>query len=152
MHWTRVADLVHQRRVFLTGGQAYVPVREQFTLVLAEFSSRLLRSLEATSRALPRMDEDDRLVPVLEHLSMAFLSGVTNQYTPKPEDAMELVTADMVDELAKRHFPACMRHLHDSLRKNKHLKHFGRLQYSLFLKVRQPFPFALSAHGLSMIL
>lgn len=116
-------------------GHAYVPMREQFSLVLAEFSSRLIKSLEATSRALPRLDEDDRLVPVLEHLSMAFLSGVTSQYTPKPEDVQELVTAEMVDELAKRHFPACMRHLHDTLRRSKHLKHFGRLQYSLFLKV-----------------
>ncbi len=27
-----------------------------------------------------------------------------------------------------------MRHLHESLRKEHHLKHFGRLQYGLFLK------------------
>lgn len=133
--WTRVPDLINQRRVFLHAGRAYVPHREQFTLILAEFSARLTRSLEATSRALPRLDEDDRLIPVLEHLSMAFLSGVTSQYTPKPEESGELVTADMVDDLAKRHFPACMRHLHDSFRKHKHLKHFGRLQYNLFLKV-----------------
>ena len=27
-----------------------------------------------------------------------------------------------------------MRHLHESLRKDHHLRHFGRLQYGLFLK------------------
>ena len=137
VHWTRVADLVNQRRVFLAGGQAYVPVKEQFSLVLAEYTSRLNKALEDTSRALPRLDEDDRLLPVLDHLSISFLAGVTSQYTLKPEGEVggELITAEMIDELAKRHFPACMRTLHDSLRDKKHLKHFGRLQYNLFLKV-----------------
>lgn len=41
----------------------------------------------------------------------------------------------MIDELARKHFPMCMRNLHDNLRKDKHLKHAGRLQYTLFLKV-----------------
>jgi DNA primase large subunit len=27
-----------------------------------------------------------------------------------------------------------MRHLHESLKQNHHLKHYGRLQYNLFLK------------------
>ena len=40
----------------------------------------------------------------------------------------------MVDELARESFPPCMRHIHDSFRKNHHLKHYGRLYYSLFLK------------------
>lgn len=46
------------------------------------------------------------------------------------------VKKDMVDELARRHFPACMRNLHGRLRGDRHLKHQGRLQYTLFLKVR----------------
>lgn len=28
----------------------------------------------------------------------------------------------------------CMRHLHEALKQNHHLKHYGRLQYWLFLK------------------
>lgn len=42
----------------------------------------------------------------------------------------------MIDELSKRHFPLCMRNMHDHLRKERHLKYQGRLQYGLFLKVR----------------
>ena len=43
------------------------------------------------------------------------------------------MTARNVDNLSQ-HFPMCMTHLHRSLRRDSHLKHFGRLQYTLFLK------------------
>jgi len=46
------------------------------------------------------------------------------------------VTAEMIDDLARKHFPLCMRMLHNNLREDSHLKHQGRLQYGLFLKVR----------------
>lgn len=48
VHWTRVAELVEKRRVFLSGGTAWVPMREQVTLVVAEFQSRLSRDLEVS--------------------------------------------------------------------------------------------------------
>ena len=41
----------------------------------------------------------------------------------------------MVDELAQKDFPLCMRVHHERLRREQHLKHFGRLEYGLFLKV-----------------
>jgi len=36
--------------------------------------------------------------------------------------------------MARQHFPPCMFSLHSALRNNHHLKHYGRLQYGLFLK------------------
>lgn len=42
-------------------------------------------------------------------------------------------TAANIDNLSQ-HFPACMSNLHRSLRRDAHLKHYGRLQYTLFLK------------------
>lgn len=45
------------------------------------------------------------------------------------------MTAEMVDDVAKRHFPPCMRHLYEKLKGEHHLKHFARLQLGLFLKV-----------------
>ncbi|KAJ5121804.1 DNA primase large subunit [Penicillium atrosanguineum] len=98
--WEKVPELVERRSVYMRRGKAYVPGREQLSMIMAEFTARLERSLELTSRALPRLDEDDRLTPILNHLSKNFGS------------------AD----------------LHMNLRKNHHLKHFGRLQYTLFLK------------------
>lgn len=44
--WERVPDLVDGRRVFLKAGKAYVPSREQTSMIVAEFTGRLERALE----------------------------------------------------------------------------------------------------------
>jgi DNA primase large subunit len=46
VEWEKVPELVEQRRILLKRGMAYVPVREQMSLVLAEFSKRLDQALE----------------------------------------------------------------------------------------------------------
>lgn len=89
---------------------------------------------QATARALPRLDEDSRILPILDHLSQGFIAGVPSEYA-SAEESGDAVTAEMIDEMSRKHFPMCMRNLHDTLRKERHLKHYGRLQYGLFLKV-----------------
>lgn len=86
-----------------------------------------------TARALPRLDEDDRLTPILNHLSKNFITPDSSYMsnTAAPDGAN--ISAGNIDSLSQ-HFPACMSHLHRSLRRDAHLKHFGRLQYTLFLK------------------
>ncbi|KAF3063693.1 putative DNA primase large subunit [Daldinia childiae] len=131
--WERVPDLVESRRVLLKAGKAYVPSKELPSMVTAEFTKRLDRSLELTARALPRLDEDDRLTPILDHLSKNFVTPDaayigTSSAVPGAE-----ITARNIDNISS-HFPLCMQHLHRSLRRDAHLKHFGRLQYTLFLK------------------
>jgi DNA primase large subunit len=44
--WERVPELVSQRKVLLKRGMAYVPAREQTSLVVAEFTKRLDEQLE----------------------------------------------------------------------------------------------------------
>lgn len=46
--WMKVPELVEGRRVLLRGGWAYVPGREQMSMVLAEFTARLDRALEVS--------------------------------------------------------------------------------------------------------
>lgn len=153
VRYTRVSDLVERRKVLLKGGWAYVPTREQSSIVFAEFQTELQKALEVrvssipitlithghvaqlTAKHLPRLDEDNRLVPILNHLSQGFLAGISSEWG-NPEGSGEDVRADMVDDIARKHYPMCMRNLHENLRRDRHLKHFGRLQYGLFLKVR----------------
>ncbi|KAG6845447.1 hypothetical protein H0H87_009355 [Tephrocybe sp. NHM501043] len=134
--WTRVPDLVEKRRVFLRGGWAYVPGKEQSSIVFEEFEVQLNRALQLTARSLPRLDEDTRIMPILDNLSQGFLAGVPSEWVGAGEITnADGIKAEMVDDLAKKHFPMCMRTIHDNLRRDHHLKHFGRLNYGLFLKV-----------------
>ena len=131
--WTRVPELVEHRSIFLRKGKAYVPMREQTSMIMTEFSNRLEKALELTSRALPRLDEDDRLSPILNHLAKNF---ATPDAAFADSDAAlpgAPINASSIDNLSQ-HFPLCMKNLHNTLRQNSHLKHFGRLQYTLFLK------------------
>ncbi|KAH6720305.1 eukaryotic and archaeal DNA primase, large subunit-domain-containing protein [Leptodontidium sp. MPI-SDFR-AT-0119] len=131
--WERVPELVENRRVFLKAGKAYVPGREQLSMVVAEFTGRLDKALEMTSRALPRLDEDDRLTPILAHLSNNFTTPDANYSSSSTSLPGADISARNVDALSSS-FPLCMQNLHRSLRRDAHLKHYGRLQYSLFLK------------------
>ncbi|CCG83107.1 DNA primase large subunit [Taphrina deformans PYCC 5710] len=128
--WTKVPDLIAMRKVYLHAGMAYVPVSEQFSLISAEYANRLVAALELTARALPRLDEDDRLIPILTHLSKGF---VAPEYTSSADANSAAVTAAQIPTLAA-HFPLCMRVMHDNLQYQHHLKHTERLQYGLFLK------------------
>ena len=50
------------------------------------------------------------------------------------KDGETRISLANIDFLAKQSYPPCMLSLHGALRGNHHLKHFGRLQYGLFLK------------------
>ncbi|KAG1891281.1 DNA primase, large subunit [Suillus subluteus] len=119
VRWTQVPDLVNKATCPAKDGWAYVPSKEQLSI--------------STARSIMRMDGDTRLTEILNHMSRGFVAGVASEYSgPTTGDE---IRADMVDDLAKRHFPLCMRNLHECLMRDRHLKHFGRLQYGLFLKV-----------------
>jgi DNA primase large subunit len=81
------------------------------------------------------LDEDTRIIPLLNNLSQGFLSGANFDWSSSAAASGDGLTADMVDEMAHKHFPLCMRYQHEELRKRKHLPHFSRLEYGLFLKV-----------------
>lgn len=47
--WEKVPGLIEDRRVFLKAGKAYVPSREQLSMVVAEFTNKLDKALEVCS-------------------------------------------------------------------------------------------------------
>ncbi|KAJ3414082.1 hypothetical protein HDV05_007116 [Chytridiales sp. JEL 0842] len=129
----QVLSLVGRRAIIVRKGFAYVPEKEQAVLVTNAFKEHLQAALVATARALPRMDEDDRLIPVLNSIARqcasrdygSTLSGAANG----------VIQAAEIDALSSQgHFPLCMSNLQTHLKADGHLKHVGRLQFGLFLK------------------
>jgi DNA primase large subunit len=131
--WSRVPELVEQRRVLVKKGKAYVPMREQTSMIMHEFTNRMDERLRVISRGLPRLNEEDRIFPILEHLAKNFAAPDAGFADSDSSLSGATINAQNVDALSQ-HFPLCMKHLHNTLRQNSHLKHYGRLQYSLFLK------------------
>ncbi|ELU03587.1 hypothetical protein CAPTEDRAFT_219114 [Capitella teleta] len=125
-----VLELVRGRKVYLEGGYAYVPQDELVVIVLASFREHLSHALAITSRAVPAMEEDGRLLKLLKNIHSLYLG---NDYSTAKK-ANSAVTADMINGLSKQSFPPCMQNLHRGLKEEHHLKHWGRLQYGLFLK------------------
>lgn len=66
---------------------------------------------------------------------MGFMAGITSDYTFASTADGEAITAEMIPELSVQSFPLCMRNMQDVLKASRHLKHEGRQQYGLFLKV-----------------
>lgn len=56
----QVLELISRKAVLLKDGWAYVPESERILLVMNAFKASLLKGLEETAKALPRMEEDDR--------------------------------------------------------------------------------------------
>ncbi|XP_016123202.1 DNA primase large subunit-like [Sinocyclocheilus grahami] len=82
-----------------------------------------------TARSLPAVQSDERLQPLLSHLSHAY---VGQDYSIQKN--IGKISLEQIDALSGKSFPLCMRHLHKALRENHHLRHGGRMQYGLFLK------------------
>ncbi|XP_041044576.1 DNA primase large subunit isoform X3 [Carcharodon carcharias] len=81
------------------------------------------------SRSLPVIQSDERLQPLLNHLSHAY---VGQDYSVQKN--IGKISLEQIDSLAAKSYPPCMRQLHKALRDNHHLRHGGRMQYGLFLK------------------
>ncbi|XP_015672423.1 DNA primase large subunit, partial [Protobothrops mucrosquamatus] len=122
-------DLVRVRKVYLLGGYACVPQQDFVTIVLNNYRTKLSKALALTARSLPIVQTDERLQPLLNHLSHAYVGPDYNI-----EKAMGKISLEQIDALSVKSFPLCMRQLHKALRDNHHLRHGGRMQYGLFLK------------------
>ncbi|XP_008428058.1 DNA primase large subunit [Poecilia reticulata] len=122
-------DLVRTRKVYLKEGYAYIPHNEIVTIVLNDFRTRLSKALALTARSLPAVHSDERLQPLLNHLSHSYLG---QDYSVQKN--VGKISLEQIDSLAGKSFPLCMRQLHQALRDQHHLRHGGRMQYGLFLK------------------
>lgn len=97
------------------------------------FRQNLSQALTAASQIFDGVVAGDvRVGPLLKNLSKQFVGADFSQRQTQSLD--KLSTPEQVAAAAPTHFPLCMRHLHNGLLREHKLKHWGRLQYTLFLK------------------
>ncbi len=130
-----VTDLIANRTVFLKNGYAYLLSSQTLTLVVNEFSKKLQASLVKTSYIFPRLDEDDRLLPILNHLSSNYTSlEYQPEYSIAGGEVSDINAESVTSAPIMKHFPLEMRVLMKALMRENHLKYLGRTQLTLFLK------------------
>ncbi|NXC82263.1 PRI2 primase, partial [Cercotrichas coryphoeus] len=122
-------DLFRARKVFIKDGFAYVPFKEIDVIVLNNYRTKLSKALALTARSLPSIQSDERLQPLLNHLSHSYVGP---DYSVQKNTGK--ISLEQIDALSVKSFPLCMRQLHRALRDSHHLRHGGRMQYGLFLK------------------
>lgn len=111
-------------------GYLYVHRRHLSVLICRKFRSMLSDALDATHEALHDKERDDRLTPLLSALTRRTANDEYNARVATKES----IRLEDIDELARLHYPPCMRTHHRELRSKHHLQHTGRLHYGLFLK------------------
>ncbi|SCV01167.1 LAME_0G14510g1_1 [Lachancea meyersii CBS 8951] len=130
-----VADLVGSRQVFIKKGFAYLPQFQQLNHIANEFSNMLSTALIKTSQNIPRLNEDDRLLPILHHLSSGYdASNFLQQDQYGQASQGEVNSTSVYSAKIVENFPLCAKNLINGLRTTHHLRYQARQQLSFFLK------------------
>lgn len=128
VHFTAVPDLIRTRRCFVKSGYAYVIAQDFVSIVAGLHEANIENGLTAAAKALPDLDNDERLTNLLKTLHTSYTG---KDYVVGTKGSIPI---ESIDQLSKKSFALCMRQCHETLRTKHHLKHNGRLQYGLFLK------------------
>jgi DNA primase large subunit len=127
--FTQALDLVQHRQVFVNKGMAYIPESKLLPLVTARFRTNLSRQLLALN-AVPITPELQRTQGFLKNV--VTVDTIKDEYLDAATNGVRLTAQNVPAHL--KHMPLCMAQLQMALKKENHLKHWGRLQYGLFLK------------------
>ena len=132
--FTRVLDLVAQRKVFLRHGFAFVPVSLVNSLITSTFESELLAGLSKAKAALSMIEGDERFTPLLAHVRskltrLLVWQGRTTELPPHVT-----LNFNSIDTTAKESFPMCMLSIHQKVTGEGSLDYTAWLHYSTFLK------------------
>lgn len=129
--FTQALDLIQHRQVFIKKGMAYIPESKLLSLVTAKFRTNLSRQLALLS-AVPSTPSLQRTAGFLKNVATVHTQQDDYLQDKSGVDGFKLTANNVPTHL--KHMPLCMAQLQIALGKEKHLKHWGRLQYGLFLK------------------
>lgn len=125
----QAVKLLSGRSVYLEGGWAFVPLRLIQAIIVMKFRGNLSHALSEAAIMFDIVSSDTRIGPLLKNMNTQYVGRDFNKTSSTGG-----LTPDMVDSAADVHMPLCMKSLQATLNRDHKLKHWGRLQYGLFLK------------------
>jgi DNA primase large subunit len=125
-------NLIPSMHYFLHKGFVYISKNEIFQLIETVFKENLLKKMTLINRNLDRVLSDSRI----RYLINTFTTRREVETLSKSVNITknENISFKDIDGLAEKAFPLCMQLVNRGLTTDGHLKHWGRLQYNLFLK------------------
>lgn len=121
-------DLVARREAHLSNGIVAVPAAKLQSIIVGRFRTALSKSLAKARLFFESATSDPRLAPLLNNVEKHDAAAAADDV---PQGSL---TLEQLDAAAAKSMPLCMRNTHTALRRDHKLKHWGRMQYGLFLK------------------
>ena len=130
-------NLVSTHEYYLNKGNIYIPesdLQNLFKLVFEQKMEKTLNKIRTKTESIKK----DRRIREIFLLFEKEKENIMREEAEKMEKEMpndeKLSTMNDVDIVSERCFPLCMSLIERHINQYSHLMHFGRLQYTLFLK------------------
>ena len=130
-------NLVASHQYYLNKGNIYIPESDLQNLFKLVFEQKMEKTLNKIRTKKETIKNDRRIREILLSFEKE-KENIMREEAAKIEKEMpndeKLRTMNDVDIVSERCFPLCMSLIERHINQYSHLMHFGRLQYTLFLK------------------
>lgn len=132
---TRFENLKHllgTRSVYVRDGFGYFPEDDIIHLIKYDLSDQLRKRMKFLQK-ISIVDEVDEVVVDLLN-SFNVITEIESQYHIDNKDIHYSIDTANIDVVAKKHFPVCMKYIHEVLRREHFLKYGCKMQLGAFLR------------------
>lgn len=130
-------NLVPTHDFYLHKGYIYIPENDLPLLFRMVFESKLEQTINKIKTRSNKLKENLRIRDIITNFDRQkqyLLNEETRNLRKEMPVDQKLRIMEDVDKLSEKAFPLCMLLIERHLNAKSHLTHFGRLQYTLFLK------------------
>ena len=130
-------NLVPSHEFFLNKGNIYIPEGDLHKLFILVFQQKLEKTISKIRTKTESIKKDRRIreiINLFEKEEERISKEEADKMAKEMPNDEKLRTMNDVDTFSERCFPLCMNLIERHINQYSHLTHFGRLQYTLFLK------------------
>lgn len=132
-------NLVQRRRVGLKAGYAYLMPEDIIGVVCDDFDARMDSTYSLAGMIVMQDQQSRQLYQSLELVYLEHqekLKDLRKKQSRANEEGYNpfSINIDDIEDICKKHYPPCMRHMHENLKKDNHLRHQARIYYGAFLR------------------